>query len=180
MRRLRDIERIAGRPIFLVGFMGTGKSTVGRLLAERLGRELIDADERIEDAADASVRELFAVEGEEGFRQREAEVIRSLCAPREVVVATGGGAAVFGDNLERMLQAGLVVALEAGPDEILRRVGDPSTRPLLARAHASGDARGEVSRLLERRQPSYRRAHLVISTDGRSPMDVVEQILESI
>jgi shikimate kinase len=172
---LRDIE---GRPIFLIGFMGTGKSTVGPLLAAQLERPFVDADARIERAAGATIAEQFAQSGgEAAFRAREAEVIRALCDEGAQVIAAGGGAPAHGDNLSRMLDAGVVIALTATPEQILARVGDLSSRPLLARA---SDPRAEVERLLAARAPAYARAHLTIATDDKPPSQVVARIREAL
>jgi shikimate kinase len=169
-------KSIEGRPIFLIGFMGSGKSTVGRLLADRLGRPFVDADQRIESVSRATIAELFQ-RGEAHFRAREAEVIRALCDEGAQVIAAGGGAPAHGDNLERMLQAGVVIGLHASPERILERVGDASTRPLLAGA---ADKRAEVERLLSARAPAYARAHFTVDTDGQAPSQVVTQIVEAL
>jgi shikimate kinase len=167
---------IDGKPLFLVGFMGTGKSTVGRLVAARLSRAFVDTDDRIESEAEATVAEIFAGEGEAAFRAREAGVVARLVEDGgELVVSVGGGAPAHGDNLDRMLAGGVVIALEATPDEIFRRVGDVKSRPLLARAK---DPRAEIARLLELRQPHYARAHLRIDTTGLAPSQVVQRVTE--
>lgn len=169
---------ITDRLIFVAGFMGTGKSTVGRRLADRLGRAFVDLDEQIESEAHATIPELFASEGEAGFRRREGELLERLCREGGArVVAVGGGAPCHGDNLEKMRAAGLVVVLTASPDEILARVGDAAARPLLARA---ADRRREVERLLAERAGFYAQAHLTVDTTGLPPSQVVSRILEEI
>jgi shikimate kinase len=168
---LRNIE---GRPIFLIGFMGSGKSTVGRLLADRLGRPFVDSDERVEQHAGATVAELF-LRGEHEFRAREAEVIEILCNEGAQVIATGGGAPAHGNNLDRMMAAGVVVTLIASPQVILDRIGDASTRPLIANAT---DKLAEVQRLLGARAGAYARAHHIIDTDGKPPSQVVAEIAQ--
>src|SRR6478736_2251218 len=170
-----DIE---DRPIFLIGFMGTGKSTVGRLLATRLARPFVDSDEQVESDAQATVREIFAAGGEPEFRAREAVVVQRLCEDGgAVVVAAGGGAPAHGDNLSRMLTAGVVIGLASSPDEILKRIGDLSSRPLLANAP---DPRAEVARLLAAREAAYGRAHLIVDTAGLAPSQVVQKIAEAL
>jgi shikimate kinase len=177
---------IEGRPIFVIGFMGTGKSTVGRLLAARLERPFVDLDEEIESEAQATVAEIFAGEGEAKFRTLEASVLERLCRPdddreaQKAVIAAGGGAPAHGENLERMLAAGVVIALLASPDQILARVGEAATRPLLARFPAREDRRAEVQRLLAQRAPAYARAHLTVDTDGKAPSQVLARILEAL
>jgi shikimate kinase len=160
------------KAIFLVGFMGTGKSTVGALLAARCGRPFVDLDERIEAEAGATIKELFAG-GEAEFREREAGVLQATAGQGVQVVAVGGGAVTHPGNLKLMLSAGVVVCLRATPDTILQRVGDALTRPLLAGA---ADKRSEVVRLLDAREPYYRQAHLTIDTDGVAPSQVASRI----
>ncbi len=110
-------------PIFLIGFMGTGKSTVGRLLAGEVGFTFVDLDDVIIRQAGQTVAQIFASEGEPGFRAREEAAVRSVAAMRGTVIATGGGAACRESNLAAMLAAGQVVALSATPAEVIRRTG---------------------------------------------------------
>jgi shikimate kinase len=162
--------------VFLIGFMATGKSTVGALLAQRLGTRFVDLDGRIEQDAGATVVELFASEGEAAFRAREQKALAEVIAEGAQVVAVGGGAPVFGDNLERMLGAGVVIWLTAPLDVLLARIGDARTRPLLA---SVADRRAEIERLLVERGPFYARAHHVV--DGApAPSQVVAAILEKL
>jgi shikimate kinase len=167
---------ITDRPIFLVGFMGTGKSTVGTLLAARLGRTFVDLDAAIEQEAGATVSELFATAGEKSFREREALALRRVVTGRGAppVVAVGGGAVVHHGNLELMLDTGVVVCLAATPEVILSRIGDAATRPLLAKAE---DRRAEVARLLAAREPYYRQAHLTVDTSAQAPSQVATRIV---
>src|SRR5262245_50485569 len=121
-------------PIFLIGFMAAGKTTVGRRLAARLGRRFVDLDDAIAAAADAPVAALVAAD-EPAFRRREADALTAAIAAGGdgPVIATGGGCATFGDNLDRMRAAGLVVALSASLAEVRRRAAAPDVeRPLLA------------------------------------------------
>jgi shikimate kinase len=155
-------------PIFLIGLPGSGKTTVGELLAERLGWSFADLDDLIVRAAGASVAEIFAREGEEGFRRRETEAVRAAAAGRRQVVATGGGAACREENLALMLAAGRVVALDVSPAEAIRRTGSRSGRPLL---DGSADPLAAAAALLDRRRSFYARAHLQVPTDGRTPAE---------
>ena len=164
----------AGRPLFLVGFMASGKSTVGRLVAERLGWEFRDLDELIAAAAGKTIPEIFAAEGEAGFRLRESEAVRASAEIRRTVVATGGGAACREENLAAMLAAGVVVTLEVSPDEVLRRAGPRASRPVLANA---ADPRATVIELQRAREPFYARAHARVQTDGRVPEQVAAEVL---
>jgi shikimate kinase len=161
-------------PIFLIGFMGSGKTTVGGLLAERLGWSFADLDDLIVRSAGLTVAEIFAREGEPGFRRRETEAVRTAAASRQSVVATGGGAACREENLTLMLAAGRVVALVVSAAEAVRRTGSRSGRPLL---DDSADPLGAATALLSARQPFYARAHLQVETDGRTPDEAVNEIL---
>ncbi len=164
----------AEAPIFLIGFMGSGKTTVGRLLAERLGWSFADLDDLVVRAAGASVAEIFAREGEEGFRRREAEAVRAAATGRRSVVATGGGAACREENLRLMLASGRVVALGVSAAEAVRRTGGRSGRPLL---DGSADPLAAATSLLGKRQAFYAQAHLRVDTDGRTPAEAASAIL---
>ncbi|HEX3905502.1 MAG TPA: shikimate kinase [Polyangia bacterium] len=160
-------------PIFLIGFMGSGKTTVGKLVAERSGWAFADLDDLVVRAAGLTVAEIFAREGEEGFRRRETEAVRAATAGRRSVVATGGGAACREENLALMLSSGRVVALAVSAAEAVRRTGSRSGRPLL---DGSADPLAAATALLAARQPFYRRAHLRVETDGRTLAEVADEI----
>jgi shikimate kinase len=161
-------------PIFLVGFMGSGKTTVGRLLAARLGWLFADLDDRIVRAAGMPIPEIFAREGEPGFRRRETEALRAAAAERRTVLATGGGAACRDENLAVMLAAGHVVALGVSAAEAVRRAGVRSGRPLL---DGAADPRAAAEALLPAREPFYAQAHWRVETDGRGPAQIADQIV---
>ena len=153
-------------PIFLIGFMASGKTTVGRLLAERLDWNFVDLDKVIEDEAGKTVADIFAAEGEDGFRKRETEALREVAKRRKTVVATGGGAPCREENVEAMLGAGRVFWLDVTPDEAVRRAGKASGRPLLDGA----DDPVEVARkLMDSRRSFYKRAHAGVATVDLSP-----------
>jgi shikimate kinase len=163
--------------IFLTGSRGTGKSTVARLLAERLGWDWVDADAVIEARAGRSIREIFAAEGEAGFRARETAELAELCQRRRHVIATGGGIVLAEENRRRIRQAGWVVWLTADPETLWRRIQQDATtadrRPNLTVGGLS-----EVEELLRRREPLYREcADLQVDTARRSPEEVAELIL---
>jgi shikimate kinase len=164
-------------PIFLIGFMGSGKSTVGRILAARLGWAFHDLDRVIAEAARSTVAEIFAREGEEGFRQRETEAVRSATTLRRAVVATGGGAACREPNLSLLLAAGPVVALSVSPEEAVRRTRGDASRPLL---HGETDRLRAAADLLRDREAFYARAHALVDTHGRSPETVAADVLRVI
>jgi shikimate kinase len=164
-----------GRPLFLVGMMGAGKSTVGRLLATKLAVPFVDLDERIAAEAGATIPEIFADEGEDGFRNREAAALVRACSAGAAIVAAGGGAVRFGDNLDRMLDAGLLIWLDAPIEALAARVGDARDRPLLA----TGDPKQKLQQLLDERRPFYARAQLRIDAAG-PPSQVCELILKEL
>ncbi len=164
------------KPIFLIGFMGTGKSTVGLLLAARLERRFVDLDAVIEEEAHMTIPEIFFNEREAGFRAREAAALRRVAAQGPQLIAVGGGAPCHGDNMDFMLHAGKVVCLTADTDELVRRIGAAETRPVLA----GKDVRGEIEKLLPQRQKFYQRAHLLIDTTGMVPSQVAKRIAEEL
>ena len=161
------------RTIVLTGFMGTGKTAVGRRLAARLGYAFLDLDQLIEAEVGASIPEIFASRGEAAFRALEAAMVARVVDRRECVIATGGGAILDPRNLERLQAAGLVVTLEADPDTILARIGGGDDRPMLW----GGDPRERVRVLLAERESAYRRADWRVASDGRSVDDIVEELL---
>ncbi len=152
--------------IFLVGPMGAGKSTIGRYLADRLGRVFCDSDHEIERRTGASVPLIFAVEGEVGFRRWEALVLEDLVARPNVVLATGGGAVLALRNRELMKAHGTIVYLHADPHTLWERVRRDRHRPLLQ----AEDPEARVAALMREREPLYRElADLIVDTDRRPP-----------
>ncbi len=169
----RMTDTPASRPVFLIGFMATGKSTVGRALADLLGRPFVDLDEVVESGAGQAVREIFAAQGEAHFRRLEAAALGEIIAGPAAVIATGGGTPCHGDGLARMREAGLVVALTAPLEQLRLRVGDAesrTSRPLLARPAA------ELADLYRTREPVYRQAHAVVRTEGATPVEVARRV----
>jgi shikimate kinase len=164
----------ADAPIFLVGFMASGKTTVGKLVASRIGWAFADIDDLVIKSAGRSVAEIFAAEGEEGFRRRESDAIAAAASRQRAVIATGGGAVCREENLALMLAAGRVIALGVSAEEAVARAGAHSGRPLLdGQADPMRAARG----LLEVRAPFYARAHLRVETEGRASNDIAAEIV---
>ncbi len=169
--------------IILVGFMASGKSHVGRILAQRTGRPLADADTEITAQAGKSIDRIFAEEGEAAFRTLERRVIAELCAGDGRIISAGGGAFVDPDNRRVMLAAGAVFCLDAQPETIYKRLsgdvaaGGQAVRPLLAGDDAA-DPVGRIRELLAQRAAAYRQAHHCIDTDRLTPEQVAEQVLE--
>ena len=165
------------KPIVLIGFMATGKTTVGRLVAEQTGRQFLDLDSAIEAAAGLSVADIFRNEGEPGFRRHETVALGKALATSNTVIATGGGAACREDNLRAMLKGGFVVALAVDAAEVARRIGRGGGRPLL---DSASDPEATARALLATREPFYARAHIRIDTVGRDPQDVANDVIEAL
>jgi 3-dehydroquinate synthase len=162
------------RNIILVGLMGAGKTTVGRALAKKLNRRFIDSDHEIEARTGASIPLIFEFEGEEGFRQREAEVIRDLTSQQGIVLATGGGAILKAENRECLKAGGVVIYLRASIASILQRTSHDKNRPLLQTA----DPRQRLEELARVREPLYLEvADFVIETGRPNVQSLVQTIL---
>jgi shikimate kinase len=160
--------------LVLVGFMGTGKSSVGRACASTLGYPYHDSDQWVARRAGMPIPQIFETEGEVGFRAREREAIRHLTVRSAIVLSTGGGAVLDPENAALLRESGLVVLLTAEVDEILARVGHSSGRPLLQ----SDDPRARIVSLLESREAAYREAaHSVVDTTGRLRDDVAREVV---
>lgn len=152
--------------VFLVGLMAVGKSTVGRLLATALGTEFYDTDHVIEERAGADVAWIFDVEGEQGFRDREQQVIDELTQKQGIVLATGGGAVLRTCNRRRLAARGIVVHLDSPVDRLVERTQHDRKRPLLKQ----GDARVTLARLQAERAPLYEEiADYRFVTDRKGP-----------
>jgi shikimate kinase len=161
--------------VILTGFMGTGKSTVGKRLADRLGVPFIDTDEEIERIEGRPIEVIFAEDGEPYFRDIERRVIADAVG-KEAVVSTGGGAIVDPDNYDRMHAAGPIVCLTASVDVIARRTASNQERPLLR----GDDVLERARRLLDERAPAYARADLSVDTSNTEVDAVVDQILSTL
>jgi len=160
--------------VVLVGLPGSGKSTVGRQLARRLGLSFTDSDHVIEQRIGCSIREFFEREGEEAFRDIEQSVIHDLTEDLSGVLATGGGAVLRPANRERLREAGKVVYLKSTPEEVFRRVRHDGNRPLLQ----VSDPMERLRSLYEERDPLYREtSHFIIETGRPSVPTLVNMIL---
>lgn len=161
--------------IALVGFMGTGKTDVGRLLAGKLGKDFIELDELIERRAGKTIPEIFQQDGEIAFRELEIEATREAAEKKNAVIACGGGVVLNQINIDRLRKHSVIVYLTASPEAILKRtLSDTNERPLLV----AEDKTGEVRKLLEFRQPFYERAaDITVDTSGLEVAGVVEQII---
>ena len=157
----------------LIGFMGTGKSSVGRLVAEKLRFEFLDTDELLEARAGKSITEIFAQQGEPAFRDLEHQLVVDLADRSRTVIATGGGLPVNPANLDRLKQRALVVCLWASPGKIFERVHSQTHRPLLH----DPDPEAKIRALLAAREPYYRQADVLVNSDSRTIREVVQQVV---
>lgn len=161
------------RPVILTGFMGSGKSSVGRLLAKRLGCPFVDLDEVIVEVAGTSINAIFAEDGETAFRALESACLERVLTGGRAVIATGGGAVGAEHNRELMAHLGIVINLRVSLHQVLERLAGATDRPL----YAGQDAAERVAALMEEREQFYRVAHIRIDTDGKSVEDVAAEIL---
>ena len=166
--------RDANANVFFVGLMGAGKTTVGRAVARRLDRPFFDSDHEIEARTGARIATIFELEGEAGFREREAQTIAELTGRDNIVLATGGGAVLRPENREVLKQRGLVVYLRANPHDLWLRTRRDKNRPLLQ----TEDPKGRLEALYEIRDPLYREcADFVIETGRPSVNGLVNMVL---
>ena len=167
-------QRLSGRSLYLVGMMGSGKTSTGRPLAERLGYGFVDADAVIEQAAGCSIPEIFERDGEAGFRSLESQVLSAISQRHSLVVATGGGVVTQPENWG-LLHSGIVIWLDVVPDQLLHRLNADSTvRPLLQ----NSDPEAALNALLNERRPLYSEADLTVVINDETPEAVADGILQ--
>ena len=161
--------------IVLIGPMGCGKTTVGRHLAKKLKVNFYDADHEIIDKTGVSIDYIFDVEGEKGFRKRESKVLKELCNKSNIVLATGGGAVLSGENRSTIKETASVIYLSSSVDQILRRTAKSKTRPLLEN---SSNRRQTISSIINSRESLYKEvATIIINTNGKKLNEVINEIL---
>ena len=167
-------QRLGGRSLYLVGMMGSGKTSTGRPLAERLGYGFVDADAVIEQAAGCSIPEIFERDGEAGFRALESQVLNAIGQRHSLVVATGGGVVTQQENWG-LLHTGIVVWLDVVPEQLMQRLrADSTVRPLLQTV----DPDAALNALLNQRRPLYAEADLTVVIDQETPAAVADGILQ--
>ena len=160
--------------VFLVGLMGAGKSTVGRILARRLGKRFVDTDHEIEKRNGVTIPVIFEIEGEAGFRKREQEVLTDLAQEPDLVLSTGGGIVLRPENREVLREQGFVVYLSARPELLAERTRHDRSRPLLN----VDDPLGRLRELHAVRDPLYREvAHAIVETGRGAPQQEVQAII---
>ena len=172
---MRELELCMDKSnIILIGFMGTGKSTVGKVLAKALDWNFIDTDLEIQEITNSSIPDIFRRHGETRFRSEEENLVKRLAGLEKHIIATGGGTVLHGENWKELAHNGVMVALYAPLEIIYERIGNKNDRPLL-----KGDPE-EVKVLWEKRQPIYAQADVTIDTTDKSVEEVVEEILRVI
>ncbi|MBI1920901.1 MAG: shikimate kinase [Geobacter sp.] len=159
--------------VILTGFMGSGKSSVGRIVAKRLGYEFRDLDAVIMEEAGLSINDIFSRHGEEHFRAVESRAVERVAGSTALVVATGGGAVISTENRRLFRSSGIVINLMASMESILNRLRNDSSRPLLR----GPDREEKISRLLSEREACYADADIRIDTTGKKVEDVAAEIL---
>jgi shikimate kinase len=168
---------MAGGNLFLVGMMGAGKTTLGRALAQRTGLDFVDTDRVLIERTGVPVATIFEIEGEDGFRKRESDVLAELAERQGCVVATGGGAVLAEDNRRVMRAAGTVIYLRARLESLWERTRHDTSRPLLA----TPDPRATLAQILEKRDPLYRdAAHLIVETGSQSAAALVNRVMSAL
>ena len=162
--------------IVLTGFMGAGKSSVGKRLAEHLGLSVVDTDEVIEEDSGMKISEIFSRFGEPRFRELESEAVKRVSKLTDHVIVTGGGVVLNPENIENLRQTGIIIYLHAAPETIYNRVKDETHRPLLQVA----DPLAKIRELLESRSQFYANNDIEVDTTNLSVDEVVEEIIQKI
>ena len=159
--------------IILIGFMGTGKSVVGKLLAKKLNRDFLESDDMIEAKENTTIKDIFEKKSEPYFRSIEKEAIKEAAKRENVVISAGGGAIIDEDNFNNLKNSGIIICLKASPETILNRTKDLKTRPLLN----VPDPKKRIEDLLAKRESYYNKADYIVDTDNLSVDDVVLKII---
>ena len=162
--------------LILTGFMGTGKTSLGKLLANRLGRGFVDLDQKIEQDSGMKITEIFAEHGEKYFRKLEKDMVKKVCAKKNLVIATGGGTVKDQENIQILKNSGVIVCLTTEPEEIFSRTERRGERPVLDNG---GEERlATIKKLLAERQKFYEQADYTVDTTDWSPLQIMNDICE--
>ena len=162
--------------VVLIGFMGTGKTSTGKVLAEKLGCTFHDLDEAIEEAFGMTIPSMFAEKGEAYFRDCEKQMVKKAAVLDKTVISTGGGTVKDPENVRLLREKGIIIALYANIDVIMQRTASKGERPVLDKEDR-GDRRNAVAKLMKERRDLYRQADFSVDTSDLSPLEVAESIL---
>ncbi|MCL2145095.1 MAG: shikimate kinase [Endomicrobia bacterium] len=160
--------------IVFTGFMGTGKSAVGSIVAGKLGRMFFDTDTMIEDSTGQTINEIFQNLGEAAFRALESETVELVSDMDDVVISCGGGAVMDPQNIKRLRKNGIIINLFASPEHLLGRLSETDNRPLIKRML---DPLGEIKKMLESRKEAYKNCDFAFNTEGLTPEQSAAEIL---
>ncbi|MDK2800110.1 MAG: shikimate kinase [Clostridiales bacterium] len=160
--------------IVLTGFMGTGKSTVGKSVADKLGMQFIDIDHLVEQDQEMYISEIFSLKGEAYFRELESKFVQKVSQYTNVVIATGGGVVLNRDNINNLKKNGIIIRLKANIETILRNTSKNNTRPLLQ----NGDVRSRIEEILKQREKYYQNNHYEIDVSFLTIEQVVSEIIK--
>ena len=163
--------------IVLIGFMGTGKTTTGKLLSSKLGYSFLDMDKEIAIASKMSIKDIFDKYGEAYFRSLETKLVQNITQKTNMIISTGGGIVKNPANLQQLAKNGLIIALSADIDTVLIRTGKRGVRPILDKKD-NGDRRAAIKTLMTERHDLYAIADYTVDTSHLSPMQVVEKIIQ--
>ena len=185
MQNMKDAQQGHKKSlIFLTGFMGSGKSTIGPILANTLGFDYLDVDRHIEQKTKKQIAEIFSSEGEQAFRAMERRTLQELTELNHCVISLGGGTIANEENCQLVLQKGILVYLKLSPDEIIQRVQHRSDRPMLKDEHGRQltppELKNRVLELMSRREKFYARADVVITADNMRVGTTVDEIMKNI
>ena len=185
MQNMKDAQQGHKKSlIFLTGFMGSGKSTIGPILANTLGFDYLDVDRHIEQKTKKQIAEIFSSEGEQAFRAMERRTLQELTELNHCVISLGGGTIANEENCQLVLQKGILVYLKLSPDEIIQRVQHRSDRPMLKDEHGRQltppELKNRVLELMSRREKFYARADVVITADNMRVGITVDEIMKNI
>lgn len=162
--------------IVLAGFMGTGKTEVGRELSRILRWKLLDVDSEIEKSQKMTINDIFKRFGEPRFREIEAEIIKIISENKNIIISTGGGAVLREENMQNLRKNGVIICLTATPETILKRTSNNNDRPLLQVENPLE----KIKELLNFRKPFYEKSDMIIDAEGKTPLQIAEEILEKL
>lgn len=174
--KIENITSRLGRPVTLVGLMGSGKSLLGKQLAKQLGLPFTDSDKAIEEAAGLTIADIFDIAGDTKFRAMESRIIAELLASEAMILATGGGAICNAKTADLLLSKSVVIWLQASPETLFSRIGTTSTRPLLSGA----DPLAKLQHLDQVRRSHYEKAHIHVNTDGMSSERALAALIDAL